>query len=465
MINTLIKTIDKINFTYYLNAINNYAWGWPTIILLLGTGFYFSFTLKGLQFTKLGYALKLIFTKSENKKAKGDISHFQALMTALAATVGVGNIAGVATAISLGGPGALFWMWITGLVGMVTKYTESLLAVKYREVDENGNMSGGPMYYITKGLKLPWLGAFFAICTAIAAFGIGNMVQSNSVAHALSTTFSISPRITGIVLTLLVAGVIVGGIKSIARTVSVLVPIMIVFYMGGALIIICKYYAQIPNVFSLIFTTAFTGHAAIGGFTGAILKMTIQKGISRGIFSNESGMGSAPIAAAAAKTTEPVRQALVSMTQTFIDTIIVCSMTGFVILLTGAWVTGKTGAELTTIAFSRGLPGEWGVYIVTIGITLFAFSTLIGWNYYGEKAIEYLLGIKSIIPYRIVFSIIVFFGAVLHLKLVWTFADIANAFMIIPNLIGLIGLRHIVIEITNAYFNKQKKLSKFNISI
>jgi len=437
-----------------LNNVSGIVWGLPTIILLLGTGIYFSFALKGLQLSKLLYALKLIFTKSEKDQAKGDISHFQALMTALAATVGVGNIAGVATAISLGGPGAVFWMWITGLVGMVTKYVEALLAVHYREEDANGNMCGGPMYYISKGLKLPWLGIFFALATMIAAFGIGNMVQSNSVAQALNASFNIPEYLTGIVLMAGVACVIIGGIKTIGRVVAVLVPVMILFYFAGSMAIIIKYVEQIPAVTAMIFKYAFMPHAAIGGFTGVALKLTIQKGISRGIFSNESGMGSAPIAAAAAKTDQPVRQALVSMTQTFIDTIIVCSLTAYVILLTGAWLSGKTGAELTSVAFNIGLAGNWGSMLVSIGVALFAFSTLIGWNYYGEKAVEYLFGLGAIFSYRVTFTIFVFIGAIAQLRLVWTFADIMNACMILPNLIGLIGLRKVVKRLTGEYFSE-----------
>lgn len=435
----------------YLNTLNDLVWGLPTILLLLGTGVYFTFALRGLQFRQLLHALQLAFLKPVEKTGRGDINHFQALMTALSSTVGVGNIAGVGTAIALGGPGALFWMWMTGLVGMVTKYTEALLAVYYRERDSNGNMCGGPMYYISKGLKLPWLGVLFAIFTAIAAFGIGNMVQANSVALSLQDSFNISPEVTGMILAVLTAMVIIGGIKRIGFVASFLVPFMIILYFCGALFITLRYWAQIPAVIALVFKTAFIPQAAIGGFAGATLKLVIQKGISRGVFSNESGMGSAPIAAAAAHTAHPVRQALVSMTQTFIDTIVVCSLTGFAILLTGVWKTGKTGAILSGMAFQQGLPGNFGNFIVTFALVLFAYSTLVGWSYYGEKAIEFLFGIKLITPYRLLFCFLIYVGAVSQLKNVWTFADTANALMIIPNLIGLIGLRKIVIRETRKY--------------
>ncbi|MBU0579986.1 MAG: sodium:alanine symporter family protein [Candidatus Margulisbacteria bacterium] len=440
-----------------LNTINDFVWGWPTIVLLLGTGIYFSFALKGLQFRQLFHALKLAFIKPVEKGGQGDINHFEALMTALSSTVGVGNIAGVGTAIALGGPGALFWMWMTGLVGMATKYAEALLAVYYREKDSNGNMCGGPMYYISKGLKLPWLGVLFAVFTAIATFGIGNMVQSNSVALSLKDSFNISPEKTGVILAIVTALVIIGGIKRIGLIASVLVPFMILFYFFGAFFIVLRFWDQIPAAIALIFKTAFIPQAAVGGFAGTALKIVIQKGISRGVFSNESGMGSAPIAAAAAKTAHPVRQALVSMTQTFIDTIIVCSLTGLVIILTGAWQSGKTGAVLSGFAFQQGLPGNFGNLIVTFALILFAYSTLIGWSYYGEKAIEFLLGIKFIAPYRLLFCFLVYIGAISQLKHVWTFADIANALMIIPNLIGLIGLRKIVIRETQKYLQSNIK--------
>lgn len=440
-------------FEAIVGKVGAFAWGPPMLILLVGTGFWLTFSLRGLQFTKLGHALYLALIKrKEDTDEPGDITHFQALMTALSATVGTGNIAGVATAIAVGGPGALFWMWITGLVGMATKYAEAILAVKYRVVDENGEMSGGPMYYISKGLNLPWLGAVFAIFASIAAFGIGNMVQSNSVADAVEATFSIPTWITGVVLMACTAAVVLGGIKSIGRVTSILVPIMIVFYMAAALFIIFANIAEVPGALAFIVKQAFNPTAAAGGFAGATVMLAIRMGVARGVFSNESGLGSAPIAAAAAQTKHPATQALVSMTQTFIDTLIVCTMTGLVLILTGAWSSGKTGAELTTVAFQSGIPG--GALIVTIGIVLFAYSTMLGWCYYGEKSIEYLFGVKSVLPYRIVFVILIGVGAVAKLSLVWNISDTLNGLMAIPNLIGLILLTPVVVSETKKYFNK-----------
>lgn len=446
----LIATLDAI-----VGKIGAFAWGPPMLILLVGTGFWLTIALRGLQFTKLGHSLYLALIKrKEDSDEPGDITHFQALMTALSATVGTGNIAGVATAIAIGGPGALFWMWITGLVGMATKYAEAVLAVKYRETDENGEMCGGPMYYISKGLNMPWLGAVFAIFAAIAAFGIGNMVQSNSVADAVEATFHIPPMVTGIALMVLSAAVIIGGIKSIGKVTSVLVPIMIVFYIAAALFIIIANIAAVPDALMLIVKEAFTPTSAVGGFAGSSIMLAIRMGVARGVFSNESGLGSAPIAAAAAKTKSPVSQALVSMTQTFIDTLIVCTMTGLVLILTGVWSSGETGAELTTIAFSQGITG--GAYIVTIGIILFAYSTILGWSYYGEKSIEFLFGSKLVLPYRIVFILFIGVGAVAKLSFVWNLSDTFNGLMAIPNLIGLLFLTPVIVSETKKYFDNKK---------
>lgn len=439
-----------------LTNISDLIWGPPLLILLVGTGIYLTFLLRGLQFRKLIYSLWLALVKrKEDGDNPGDITHFQALMTALAATVGTGNIAGVATAIAIGGPGALFWMWITGLFGMATKYAEAVLAVKYRVVDENGQMSGGPMYYISRGLNLKWLGALFAIFASIAAFGIGNMVQSNSVADAINHSFNIPVEITGIVLAFLTGLVILGGIKSIGRVTQILVPSMVVFYMLAALVVVIIHIEAVPNVIYLVITEAFSSTAASGGFAGATVMLTIRMGVARGVFSNESGLGSAPIAAAAAQTKHPVTQALVSMTQTFIDTIVVCSFTGFAILVSGVLTTGTTGVPLTSLAFETALPGQWGGIVVSLGIIFFAYSTILGWCYYGEKSIEYLLGKKSVFPYRIAFVVAVFVGAVAKLDLVWTFADIMNGLMALPNLIGLLGLGGIVAAETKDYFQKK----------
>ena len=440
----------------YIHAASDFLWGMPLIILLVGTGFWLTFNLRGIQFTKLGYALYLALIKrKEEGDEPGDITHFQALMTALSATVGTGNIAGVATAIAAGGPGALFWMWITGLVGMATKYSEAVLAVKFREIDEYGTMSGGPMYYISKGLNAKWLGALFALFAAVAAFGIGNMVQSNSVADALESSFGISSWQTGIILTIATAVVIIGGIKSIGRVTGVLVPIMIIFYIGAAMIIILMHISLVPAAFELIVVEAFTPTAGIGGFLGASVMMTVRMGVARGVFSNESGLGSSPIAAAAAKTKHPVSQSLVSMTQTFIDTIVVCTMTGLVLIISGQWNNGLTGASLTTVAFTTGIGSVAGEYIVSIGLALFAYSTILGWSYYGEKSIEYLIGIRAVKPYRYIFTLFVLIGALAELETVWSIADVFNALMAFPNLIGLLVLTPVVINVTKDFFDKK----------
>jgi alanine or glycine:cation symporter, AGCS family len=444
--NQLFQQIEAL-----VGRVGAFAWGPPMLIFLVGTGFYLTIILRGLQFRKLWYSLWLALVKrKEDTDEPGDITHFQALMTALSATVGTGNIAGVATAIAAGGPGALFWMWITGLVGMATKYGEAVLAVKYRIKDEAGTMSGGPMYYISIGLGWKWLGMLFAIFASVAAFGIGNMVQSNSVANAVAATFNVPLYVTGIALMIFTALVILGGIKSIGRVTEIVVPVMIIFYVCGALLILLLNFSAIPAAIALVFKEAFTPTAASGGFAGATVMMAIRMGVARGVFSNESGLGSAPIAAAAAQTKYPVVQALVSMTQTFIDTIVVCTMTGLVLILTGAWDSGKTGAELTTVAFSSGVAG--GQYIVTIGLILFAYSTILGWCYYGEKSIEYIFGEKAVKPYRFIWVVFVGIGAVAKLDFVWSLSDTFNGLMAIPNLIGLLALSPIIVKETRSYF-------------
>ncbi|MEM7008050.1 MAG: sodium:alanine symporter family protein [Thermodesulfobacteriota bacterium] len=436
--------------TEILTNFSGLVWGLPLIVLLLGTGVYLTILLRGIQFRALVPALYLALIKrKEDGEAKGDISQFQALMTALSATVGVGNIAGVATAIAVGGPGAVFWMWITGLLGMATKYSEAVLAVKYREVDKFGTMSGGPMYYISNGLGIKWLGTLFAIFASLAAFGIGNMVQSNSVADALGEAFGVPFWITGLVLCVATGLVIVGGIKSIARATSLIVPLMILLYMLGAICVLAVYWKNIPNAFYLIFYHAFNPTAAAGGFLGATISQTVRMGVARGIFSNESGLGSSPIAAAAAKTKNPVGQGLVSMTQTFIDTVIVCTFTALVIICSGLWSQGDTGAGLSAKAFESGIP--IGANIVAISLAFFAYSTLLGWSYYGEKAIEYIFKERAVMPYRVLFTGVVFVGAVVKLDLVWTFADVMNGLMAFPNLIGLLGLSKVVVEETKKY--------------
>ncbi|MRR54444.1 MAG: sodium:alanine symporter family protein [Deltaproteobacteria bacterium] len=439
----------------FFAALSGYVWGIPLLVLLVGTGLFLTFRLRCLQVSMLGHALYETFVRPKSNE-QGDISHFQALMVALAATIGTGNIIGVATAISIGGPGALFWMWVTAALGMATKYAEGVLAVKYRVVDENGEMAGGPMYYLERGLGQKWLGVLFALFGSIAAFGIGNTVQANAVAGNLKETFNIDPLATGIALTLLTGVVILGGIKNIGRVSAVMVPVMAIVYVAGCLVILFRFADQVPSALWLVCHDAFSGTAATGGFLGATIMIAIQKGVSRGVFSNESGMGSAPIAAAAAKTNEPCEQALVSMTGTFIDTIIVCTMTGLVLIVTGAWHSGAEVSTLTKSAFDIGLPGNSGGYIVTFGIVFFAYSTIIGWAYYGEKCLEYLLGVKALFPYRLLYAALVMVGATIKLELVWNFADVMNGLMAIPNLIGLLGLSGVVVAETNRFLAARK---------
>ncbi|KKM12027.1 transporter [Clostridiales bacterium PH28_bin88] len=452
----------------FLDKAGSIVWGPPMLVLLVGTGLFLTLRLGFYSFKALPYALALAFSKNQDQKSQGDVSHFQALMTALAATIGTGNIAGVATAVALGGPGAVFWMWITALVGLATKYSEAILAVKYRIVDDRGEMAGGPMYFLERGLGMKWLGVLFAIFGALAGFGIGNMVQSNSVADAIKSTFGVPTMVSGIVLAVFTALVILGGIKSIGRVTGFLVPIMAVFYILGGLIIILMNIGQLPGAIALIIKSAFTGQAAVGGFAGSTVMMALRYGVARGVFSNEAGLGSAPIAAAAAKTDHPGRQALVSMTGTFLDTIIVCSITGLVLAMTGAWsyldpATGKalTGAPLTTLAFNTGLPGV-GKYIVAVGVILFAYSTILGWAYYGEKCAEYLLGTKVLLPYRWLWVIAVFIGTVAQLPFVWNLADVLNGLMAVPNLIGLLLLSGVIVAETRDFVQniRAKELKK-----
>lgn len=452
-------------------------WSIPVLLILLGgTGVYLTYRLRLIQLFKLGFALKLAFGRhGREAQGEGDVTHFQSLMTALAATIGTGNIVGVATAIGTGGPGALFWLWIIAFVGMATKYAEGLLAVKYRVKDHLGKMQGGPMYYIERGMgaKWKWLAVMFAFFGAIAAFGIGNMVQANAVAKgvlaiahipdklgdgSVNADAVLANRITGGVLVVLTALVVLGGIKSIARTASVLVPFMALFYIAGALFIVFRFATEIPAAIGLILADAFTGTAATGGFAGAGVMLAIRMGVARGVFSNESGLGSAPIAAAAAQTKEPVEQAAVSMTGTFIDSIVVCTLTGLALIVTGVWTEGKEVAgSMTQHAFSRGLPGEWGGIIVGIGVLTFAYSTIVGWAYYGERCLEYLLGEKAIMPYRILWIIAVYVGCVGGLHLVWNIADTLNALMALPNLIALVALSGVIVAETRIYFAKQDR--------
>ena len=424
-------------------------WGPWLLILLLGVGFWLTFRLGGIQFRNLFYALRLAFSKE--RAGEGDISHFGALMTALAATVGMGNIAGVSTAVALGGPGAIFWMWMTGLVGMATKYSESFLAVKYRQVNEHGEISGGPMYYLEHGLGQKWLGMCFAIFGSLAAFGIGNMIQANTAATAVVESLGASKFSVGLILAVLTALVIIGGIKRISDVACIFVPFMVAIYFVGALIVILSHLSQLGVGIKLIFEHAFTGTAATGGFIGASLAQTIRYGVARGLFSNESGMGSAPIAAAAAKTNQPAKQALVSMSGTFLDTLVICSLTALALASTGVWVSGETGVALTMQAFSEGLPGKWGAFIVTLSAVTFAFSSILAWEYYGEKCFEYFFGDKWVHLYRYIWVLFVFVGSMVKLELVWNFSDAMNALMAVPNLIGLVLLSGVLFRETKAY--------------
>ena len=438
--------------TQFFNSMGGYVWGPLLLLLLVGTGFYLTLRLGWVQFSMLPYALKLAFSRKQDKKSPGDISQFQALMTALAGTIGTGNIAGVATAVVLGGPGAIFWMWMTALVGMATKYAEGLLAIKYRYRDETGEMQGGPMVYIERGLNMKWLAMLFAFFGMIAALGTGCSVQSNSVAHAIESSFGVPTWITGVILTVLTAIVIIGGIKSIARAASIIVPVMACFYVLGGLIIILLNLDKLMPALTLILTDAFTGSAVAGGAIGTV----IRYGVARGLFSNEAGLGTAPIAAAAAKTDVPVKQALVSMTGTFIDTIIVCSITGVALVMGGLYRDGETGAALTGQTFDALLPGPGG-WIVTIGLIFFAYSTILGWSFYGEKCAQYLLGRRAVYPYRVIFIIFVMLGTIASLDLVWAVSDVFNGLMAFPNLVGIVLLSGVVIQETKD-FRAQRKL-------
>ena len=440
----------------FMETISGWVWGPYMLVLIVGTGIFLTFRLLFWQFRMLPLAFKQVFGKHENAdQHAGDISHFASLMTALSATIGTGNIAGVATACVLGGPGAVFWMWMTALFGMATKYGEGVLAVKYRIKNERGEMSGGPMYYIERGLKWKWLAVIFALFGTLASFGIGSSVQSNTVALAVEKSLGVETWMTGLVITIFSALVILGGIKSISKASSVIVPVMAIGYVAGGLIIILNHLELVIPALKMIFGYAFTGEAAAGGAIGA----AIRYGVARGVFSNEAGMGSAPIAAAAAKTDHPARQGLVSMTGTFIDTIIVCSITGIVLvigyIMAGNSFGDQNGAVLTISAFDKLLPGVGG-WIVTFGIIFFAYSTILGWCYYGEKCCSYLLGEKFVLLYRIIYIASVFVGCVATLDLVWLFADTFNGLMAVPNLIALLLLSGVIVKESKDFVAKRK---------
>ncbi|MDA3970606.1 MAG: sodium:alanine symporter family protein [Desulfobulbaceae bacterium] len=432
-------------------------WGPFTVILLVGTGILTTVLIRGLQVRKLLYGFKLLSGKYEDPSNKGEITPFQALTAAMSATIGTGNIAGVGTAIALGGPGAVFWMWVTAFFGMGLKYSECLLSHKYRVIHDDGSISAGPMYYLEHGLGQKWLGIAFAFFATIASFGIGNMVQANSVAAPLHTFFNIPKLGTGIVIGVLVFSVIVGGIKRIGHLASRMVPAMALFYVVGACLVLYINLGEIPAAFGLIFQDAFTGTAATGGFAGAAVAQAVRFGVARGVFSNEAGLGSAPIAHGAAKTKEPVRQGVVSMLGPFIDTLVICTMTALVILTSGIWKEGLSGSDLTAAAFNAGLPGVGG-YIVTFGIVVFAFSTAVSWSYYGDRSVEYLWGPKFIFPYRVLYCLLLPVGATVKLSLVWAISDIFNALMAWPNLIGLLFLSGVVVRSTKEYFSDPDRI-------
>lgn len=434
-----------------LTQIDDILWGVPLIVLLLGTGIYLTIRLNLLQVFRLPLALKLIF-KAQND-GKGDVSSFKALCVALAATVGTGNIVGVATAVKLGGPGAVFWMWVAAFFGMATKYAEGLLAVKYRSVDAKGEIAGGPMFYIKNGMGEKWapMATFFAFaCILVAFFGIGTFPQVNAIVDSMKIAFGLPVWVTDAIITILVAAITIGGLKNIARVAGKIVPFMAVIYVVVSIGLILMNLNAVPDALALIVRSAFTGEAAAGGFAGSTIMMAMQKGIARGIFSNESGLGSAPIAAAAAKTKWPAEQGLISMTGTFIDTIIICSMTGLALVLTGVWKGTAAGAMMTTNAFASAY-GHMGVILLTVSLALFAFTTILGWNYYGERACIYLFGTKGVMPYRLIFIALVASGAYLKLDAIWTLADIVNGLMAIPNLIALIALAGVIVSETKRY--------------
>jgi AGCS family alanine or glycine:cation symporter len=437
--------------TEFITTLNGWAWGPFMLALLLGTGLFLTLGLRFMPVRKIPAGLRLL-VRGRKGSGAGDISPFGALMTSLSATIGTGNIAGVATAVALGGPGALFWMWITALLGMATKYAEAVCAVRFREQDEQGNFSGGPMYYIKNGLhkRWHWLGIAFAIFGSLAGFGIANTVQSNSVSEVLFDSFSVPRIVSGLLLMVLVGSVILGGIRRIAVVASWLVPIMALAYIVMAMIIIVLNADAVPGAVNTIVTNAFSPTAATGGFAGATVWAALRFGVARGIFSNEAGLGSAPIAHAAARTNQPVEQGMIAMLGTFIDTLIICTMTGLVIVIMDVWPSGVSGASLTSMAFSNALPG--GHYVVAFGLCLFAFTTMIGWAFYGERCVVFLFGAKAILPFRIAWVLAIPVGTMVELEMVWLIADTLNAFMALPNLIALILLGPLVFRLTRDYF-------------
>jgi len=440
--------------TQFVNEINGIVWGPPMLVAILGTGLFLQLRLKLMPIFKIGMGFKWILkSRNPDANAKGEITPYAALMTALAATAGTGTIAGVATAIAIGGPGAVFWMWMTALVGMATKYGEVLLSVHYRETDELGQQVGGPMYAIKNGLgkNWKWLGIAFALFGGLAGFGIGNMVQSNSVADVLNSTFGIDTWISGVVMTVLVGFVLIGGVKRIGAVAQKLVPFMCIAYIVVSLLVLGIYIQEIPAAFALIVHSAFNPVAATGGFAGAAIMLAMRYGVARGIFSNEAGLGTAGIAQAAGKSNNAVESGLIGMMGTFIDTIIVCTMTALVIIVTGVWDSGVNGAPLSSSAYGTALPGV-GEYFLAIALAIFAFTTILGWSYFGERCWEFVMGAKIIMPYRVLWTLFVLVGAVVKLDFVWLVADTLNAFMALPNLLSLLLLSPVIVKLTNEYF-------------
>ena len=447
----MLETIEQSN-----TWLNGYVWGAPMIVLLMGTGVLLTILTGAVQFRYLGFALKEVLGKlTQRGTGDGSVSPFQAVSTALASTVGVGNIAGVATALTLGGPGALFWLWISGVLGMCTKFAEIVIALHYREPDATGTMRGGAMYTLRKGLGLPWLGTIFALLTSLAAFGIGNMVQANSVADSLRSSFGVPPMITGLVLAAVTAAVILGGIQRIGQVTQVLVPLMSVLYLAGGLLIILLHIADIPAAVGLVLEGAFTGTAATGGFAGSTVALALRFGIARGLFSNEAGLGSAPMVHSAAQTDHPARQGLYGIFEVFVDTVLVCTVTGLAILVTDSWQSGMTGATLSGEAFRLGLPGVFGNIIVTSSLLLFSFSTLIGWSYYGETGIVYLFGAKAALPYRLLWLVFIYLGATGSLQLIWSVSDTLNGLMAIPNLVSVLFSIPILLKLKKEFFKSR----------
>ncbi len=473
----ILRHIGSVIYEAFDNAIlsyNNYVGGYLVLFMLIPTGLYFIIRLRFINITKFAHSLKIISGKYDRIMDQGDVNHFKALTTALSATVGTGNIVGVALAIYFGGPGAIFWMWITGFLGMILKYAECTLSNKYRKFNTDGSVSGGPMYYMKYGLKhklgkfATVLAAIFAIATIFCSLGTGNMAQSNSMTDALNTTYNIPVWISGLIITSLVFTVIIGGLTRIAEVTSKLVPFMAAVYIICALIILGFNYEEIPGAFMLIFRDAFKGTAAAGGFVGSTFIMTLIWGIRRGLFSNEAGQGSAAIAHAAAKTKHPAREGLVASVGPFVDTLIICTITALIIIVTGAWQSGEEGVAMTITAMSKGLTRigieHTGKHVVTIGLMLFAFSTIISWSYYGTRAANYLLGEKYIKPYRILYSIFVFLGGIWGIELVWHFVDMVITFMTIPNLVALLFLSPVVISETKKYFSEMNALKNKNLN-